>query len=154
MADALAGLVDELAGVRRRRQVTQAALGAPLGLSGMSIANWEGGRVPSAWNFVRWAQALRLRLVVLDESGAVWAPSSPVPRASGEQTHLYRLRVLALTLRNVRLEAGMTQEQVAATLGVSTWSVQMWENARRLPRMPWLIEWCAVLGCRLELREC
>ena len=152
MADALAELVAYLADTRRRQRVTQARLGEALGLTGVSIANWEGGRIPSAGNFVQWADALGRRLVVVDGDRAVWSAARPVPRLGGEAVYLYRLRVLALTLRNVRLEAGLTQEAVGERLGVSPWTVQMWENARRLPRMPRLADWCDALGCRLELR--
>jgi transcriptional regulator with XRE-family HTH domain len=153
VADALAELFAQLAAVRRRQGSTQAQVGAALGLTGVSIANWEGGRVPSAGNFVLWAEALSQRLVVVDGVGAVWTASRPVPRLGGEETHLYRLRVLALTLRNVRESSGALQPEVGARLGVSGWTVQMWENARRVPRLPRLVTWCDVLGCRLELRR-
>lgn len=148
----LAELAWQLAEERRWQGITQASLGAALGKSGVSIANWESGRVPSVANFVRWADALGRRLVVVDREYAVWSPPRPVPRGGGEETHLYRLRVLALTLRQVRLEAGLTQEQVGQRLGVSGWTVQMWENSARLPRMGRLADWCGVLGCRIELR--
>jgi transcriptional regulator with XRE-family HTH domain len=153
VADALAELFAQLAAVRRRRGSTQAQVGAVLGLTGVSIANWEGGRIPSAGNFVLWAEALSQRLAVVDGAGAVRTPPRPVPQVDGEKTHLYRLRVLALTLRNVREFSGALQPEVGALLGVSGWTVQMWENGRRVPRLPRLVTWCEVLGCRLELRE-
>ena len=152
MADALAELVAQLVEARRRQGKTQAQVGATLGLKGVSIAVWEGGRVPSAVSFVRWAEAVAQRPVVVDGDGAVWTTERPVPRLGDEQVHLYRLRVLALTLRNVRISAGIPQRELGARLGVGAWTVQMRENGGRLPRVPGLIGWCGALGCRLELR--
>jgi transcriptional regulator with XRE-family HTH domain len=142
-------LVHRLAQTRRHRRITQASLGGVLGLTGVSIANWEGGRVPSAGNFILWAEALDLAFVVVDEARRRYQPR-PVPRAD-ESIEQYRLRCIALVLRDRRLEADLTQETVGERLDVSPWTVQMWENARRVPRIAHLIQWCCVLGCRLDL---
>ena len=68
------------------------------------------------------------------------APSNGITRA------LY-----ALLLRDIRREADLTQEMIGERLRVSAWTIQMWEGARRVPRVTRLIEWCSVLGCRLAL---
>jgi transcriptional regulator with XRE-family HTH domain len=149
VADELADLAERLAAERRRQRLTQAQVGASLGLTGVSIANWEGGRVPSAGNFILWAEALDLAFVVIDEARRRYQPR-PVPRAN-EPIERYRLRCIAIVLRDRRLEADLTQETVGERLDVSPWTVQMWENARRVPRIAHLIDWCDVLGCRLDL---
>lgn len=142
-------LTHRLAQTRRRLRITQASLGGALGLTGVSIANWEGGRVPSAANFILWAEALGQAFVVVDEDRRRHQPR-PVPRTD-EPIEQYRLRCIALVLRDRRLEADLTQEAVGERLDVSPWTVQMWENARRVPRSVHLIQWCCVLGCRLDL---
>jgi transcriptional regulator with XRE-family HTH domain len=144
-----ADIVRRLAQTRRRLRVTQASLGDSLGLTGVSIANWEGGRVPSAANLILWAAALGQSFVVVDEARRPHRPR-PVPRAD-EPIEQYRLRCIAIVLRERRLEADLTQEEMGARLDVSPWTIQMWENARRVPRIVHLIQWCGVLGCRLDL---
>jgi transcriptional regulator with XRE-family HTH domain len=150
--DALAEFVDVLTEARKRQDVSVASVADALGLTEMAVAHWEKRRDdPSAGNFVLWAMALGFTVAVVDEaSGAVLA-TRPAPR-SDEAPEEYRLRCVALVLRDARKEAELLQAEVGRRLGVSEWSVQQWENGRRLPRLVRLLEWCAVLGCRLELR--
>ncbi|XZF60602.1 MAG: helix-turn-helix domain-containing protein [Gloeotrichia echinulata DVL01] len=47
-------------------------------------------------------------------------------------------------IRNLRLLARLTQEQFAATLGVTYTTINRWENGRSKPR-PW--RWRRLRGC-------
>ena len=155
VADTLAELVDVLVAARHRQGVLQTDVAAMLGVTPVSVCRWEQHVAsPELEHLVLYARALGLAVCVVDEAGhrlTVWG--APAPRA-GERPACYWVRCTVLVLRDARLGAGLKQEQIAAKLGVATWSVQMWENSRRTPRLSHLLAWCAVLGYRLELREC
>ena len=151
MADPVAVLVDELAEARRRQDVTRTAVGDAMGLTPMAIAHWEHRRdLPSTANFILWARSLGFTVVVVDGTGAVHAPRLVPLRA--EPPEEYRMRCIAQVLRDVRLEADLTQEQIGEQLGVSTTTVQHWEGGHRVPRLVRLTAWCVALGCRLVLK--
>ena len=146
----LAALIQQLAEARRRLDITRTSLGEALGITPMAVAHWEHGRdAPSAGNFVLWAQALGFTATVTDRSHNRYAVRA-VPRRE-EKPEEFRIRSIALVLRDVRREAELTQETVGERLQVSAWTIQMWEGARRVPRITRLIQWCAVLGCHLAL---
>jgi len=152
VADLVAVLVDELTRARRGQDATRVAVAAVIGVTPAAVAGWEHGRdLPSAWNFILWARALGFTVVVVDETGAVHAARLVPHRA--EPPGEYRMRCIARVLRDVRQEADLTQGQIGERLGVSVWTIQMWEGAQRVPRLVRLFEWCGVLGCRLELRD-
>lgn len=146
----LAALIQELAEARRRLDVTLTSLSQELGITPMAVAHWEHGRdAPSAGNFILWAEALGFKATVLDRAGMRYATRA-VPRR-GENAEQFRIRSIALLLRDIRREAELTQEALGERLQVSAWTIQMWEGARRVPRVTRLIQWCSVLGCRLAL---
>jgi len=152
MADPIAELVDALAGARRRQEVTHSAVAAAIGVTKGAVAGWEAHRdLPSAGTFILWATALGCTPVVVDESSGRVLTARPAPRAM-EAPQEYRLRCFARVLRDARLEADLTQEQVAERLKVSQWTMQHWEASRRVPRLVRLVQWCRVLGCRFELK--
>jgi len=151
--DAVAVLVDALARLRRRERATHAGVAEAVGVTEAAVAGWEKHRdMPSVGSLFLWATALGRMLVVVDDASGRWLAVRTVPR-SGEGPERLWMRGTALTLRDARREAEMTQQQVAEQLQVSTWAVGMWENSRRTPLLPQLVQWCAVLGCRLELRR-
>jgi DNA-binding XRE family transcriptional regulator len=140
----------ELREARRRLHLTQAALAEALGISTLAITNWEAGRdTPATGNFVRWAESLGFVVDIADRPQHE-DTARPVP-LKGEPFDAYRVRCMMLILGDMRRERDYTQEMVADLLGVSSWSIHMWETARRNPRLLRLIEWCSVLGCRLTL---
>jgi transcriptional regulator with XRE-family HTH domain len=148
--DHLSGLVRELAAARRQRGISQGALAARLELSQITVGDWEVERdTPLCGHFLLWACALGLAVVLTDESGRVRAVIKPPKRGrvSGERAY----RLLAAALREVRENKEITQQQVADKLGVSQWTVRMWESAQRTPRLSNLAAWAEVLGCRVEL---
>lgn len=153
MGDAAAGLVEQLARARRQQGVTQVDVAAAIGVTTAAVCGWEAHRDwPSPGSLCLWAMALGRSVRVVDDASGRWLSVSVAPRA-GEAPQWYWLRCTVRTLRDVRREAGLTQAQVGELLGVSGWSVQMWENSRRVPALSRLLEWCGVLGCRLEVRR-
>ena len=57
---------------------------------------------------------------------------------------------LADTLRKFRKEAGMTQEQLAEALGVTTGAVYKWENGRSTPDVRLLVEIADLFGISVD----
>ena len=152
MADAVAGLVDQLAQARRRQRVAVVDVAAAIGVTPGAVGGWEHHRdQPSPGALYLWALALGRSVRVVDDASGRWLSVRPAPRA-GETPERLWLRCTVLTLRDVRREVDLTQAQIGERLGVSAWAVQMWENSRRTPQLPHLAEWCDALGCRLELR--
>lgn len=61
------------------------------------------------------------------------------------------VNALCADLRARRRELRLTQEQVAAQVGVSAETLCSWENGRKIPTARNLISWAEVLGTRLVL---
>jgi transcriptional regulator with XRE-family HTH domain len=145
---ALRELTGQLRAARRELRITQEALAVGLGVSVLALVNWENGKdVPSVEHLVRWAETLRFILVV---DGAARSGLVPVPRAQ-ESVQTFRIRCLATALAQAREQADLTQDQIGDRLGVSAWSVHMWETGRRTPRTLRLITWCGTVNRRLTL---
>lgn len=146
-ADHLCILVAELRRARRALRVSQRALAGGLGVKELSVSSWERGvDTPAAGNFLSWADALGYTLRVEG-----FSLNAVVVRHKGEPFEEFQLRRLMASLADAREAAGLTQEQVSDALGVSSWTVHMWETTNRVPRLLRLIAWCHVLGCRLAL---
>lgn len=56
-------------------------------------------------------------------------------------------------LRRVRIERGLTQENVGAASGVRQQEISMWENGRKRPNLRSLIAWAGALGMRLTVEK-
>lgn len=70
----------------------------------------------------------------------------PAGHAPAPATHL-----LVNELIQLRLRADLTQDQLAAMLGVTRQAVSEWESSAGNLRLSTLAGWAAALGCRLEL---
>lgn len=141
----LRALCADLRRARRGLRLSQEELAAGLGVSALAVGSWETGKdMPSAGNFVRWADAVGY--VVKVEGAALEVVL--VPRR-GEPFDQFQLRRLMTELAGARERMDWTQEMVGAALGVSAWSVHMWETAHRVPRVLRLVAWCQVVHCRL-----
>jgi DNA-binding XRE family transcriptional regulator len=113
----------------------------------LAVGAWETGKdTPALGNFLRWAETLGLTAAV---TGAPTG-DTPVPRR-GEPLEQFRIRCLTSALAGAREHSNWSQEMVGDALGVSTWTVHMWETGHRVPRTLRLIEWCHALGCELTL---
>lgn len=73
---------------------------------------------------------------------------------AGEQVARARLAALVTELRQERYRRGdVTQEVLAARLGVVPGSVVDWESGRDLPSAFHLVLWCRALGLRLVVTD-
>lgn len=59
------------------------------------------------------------------------------------------LGVMVARLRAARGRVGLTQEQLAAALCISVWTLRAWELRRQYPSMLGMIRWCGAVGFRL-----
>lgn len=53
-------------------------------------------------------------------------------------------------LRSIRLDANMTQEELAQRLGIAREAIAKWETGRNYPRMDLAIQTACILGCGLD----
>lgn len=51
---------------------------------------------------------------------------------------------------NARTKAGISQEKVAAELGVTGAAVSLWENGKTQPRASLLVKIAALYGCTVD----
>lgn len=140
-------LTAQLKRARRECRLTQQALADGLDVSALAIGSWESGKdTPALGNFLRWAETLGYSVTVTG------APTGRVlvPRR-GEPLEQFRIRCLMAALTGARERLDWTQDMVGDAIGVSAWSVHMWETAHRVPRLARLIAWCHALGCDLTL---
>lgn len=57
-------------------------------------------------------------------------------------------------LRRLRLRAGLTQQQLAARIGVTHYTIQTWEKGQHAMRKAWLFKLADALDCSVaELRQ-
>lgn len=146
----ISGLIQTLREARRAGHITQLDLAGRLGVTELTVVEWEARRdVPATGNLFRWAQALGY-VVELREasSGVALADPAALSRATSVDA---RLRRIPRLLRQTRVASGLTQEELGAELGVSTWTVRMWESGQRTPRLVRLVTWCMILNCRPAL---
>lgn len=148
----LAALVERLAAARVSCGLSQRGLGARLGMAEIVVGKWElCADRPSVGVLIRWAFELGYELAVVGAGGAV-RTALVVPRGM-EPLEQFDYRRIALTLKDARCELRWVQDEVGARLGVSEWTVRMWECARRRPRVLHLLAWADVVGCRVRLRS-
>lgn len=113
--------------LRRRRGLTQRALGLRIGRSEAAICSWELGRVVPSWSSVRrLAEALSIDEGTLCERMA-WTPPPPVASSADglSPSELLKWR---------RLQEGMNCAQVARCVGVTAQTVRRWESGDFRPR--------------------
>lgn len=144
-------LVARLAATREDRRLSQRSLGARLGMAEIVVGKWEHvADYPSLHSLVHWAAALELSPVVVRADGSE-IEVTVIPRGR-EPLELFIARRVGLTLRHMREEQRRTQGSLGGELGVSEWTVRMWESARRDPRVLHLLAWADALSCAVVLR--
>lgn len=55
---------------------------------------------------------------------------------------------MQITLASARVNAGLTQKQVCAEMGIAEKTLIMWENGR-IPRADKLMRLCELYGCQI-----
>jgi DNA-binding XRE family transcriptional regulator len=118
-------------------------------VSALAVSAWETGKdTPALGNFLRWAEALGHTVAV---AGAPAGGDMPVP-GRGEPLEQYLIRCLTAALAGARQRLDWSQEMVGDAIGVSAWTVHMWESGHRVPRLARVVSWCQYLGCELTVR--
>jgi len=151
-AASISGLIQTLRETRRAGRITQLDLAARLGVTELTVVEWEARRdVPATGNLFRWAQALGYVVEVRESSSGetVGDPAPPSRTVSVES----RMRRIPKLLRQKRVAVGLTQEELGVELSVSTWTIRMWESGQRTPRLAHLVAWCTILDCQLALTK-
>jgi DNA-binding XRE family transcriptional regulator len=145
-------LISNLRVARQELRIPRDRVALGLGLSEITIVVWEAGRAtPITVNFFRWAYALGY-IVDIREISPMARPSD-AESATGMRSAEYSLLWIARALRKARIETAVTQEALGIELGVSRWTVRMWESAQRTPLLPHLVQWCGSLNRRLVLTK-
>lgn len=145
-------LVRTLRETRRELRITQRDLAARLGVAEITVVEWEARRdLPATGNLFRWAQALGYVVEIRESSSG--ESLKEFDRPSKATTVEARMRRILRLLRQTRVAGGLTQEELGAKLGVSTWTVRMWESGQRTPRLGHLVAWCRVLNCIVALAK-
>ena len=144
------GLIHILREGRRELRITQLDLATQLGVTEITVVEWETRRdTPATGNLFRWAHTLGYVVEIRElSSGKLLKDADSSPRARTVES---RMRRIPRRLRQVRVERGLTQEELSVELDVSTWTVRMWESAQRTPRLVHLVAWCRILSCQLAL---
>jgi len=149
MEPAINALVQTLREARLSQRITQVDLAARLGVTEITVVEWETRRdVPATGNLFRWAYQLGYAVEVHQSTGEALKASGSAARTRDVDTRMRRMQRM---LKQVRMAGGLTQEELGSELGVSAWSIRMWESAQRTPRLAHLTAWCQVLDCQLVL---
>lgn len=57
---------------------------------------------------------------------------------------------MKITIKALRVNAGLTQQQAAQRLRVSRETIQKWESEKTSPRAEYLVAMCREYGCSLS----
>lgn len=142
-------LINELAQTRKiRGNLTQRQLAETLGLATNSVQDWELHRdIPTLPHLINWTRQLGLRLEI-DTPRALTPPELSSAPTTSEPQDLARLTA---TLRAVRRQHKLLQQDLADHLNVDRSAVVRWEARRHHPHPLTLIMWARALDCRLRL---
>jgi transcriptional regulator with XRE-family HTH domain len=122
-----------------------------LGIAIATVRSWESGRrIPTLINLIKFGRELELRLEIVGLDGrrrSVQAMVKP-----GELWENREIRLLVAALRAERRGGGVSQDLLAARIGLSTWSLAQFEQGRLHPRPAVLAAWAAALNCGVRWR--
>jgi transcriptional regulator with XRE-family HTH domain len=138
--------VDELRSARLSAGYPRDRLADALGVGVATVRSWESGRrIPSLVNLIKLGRELGQQLVIVGRNGSV----RPVRTAvrPGEVWEHREIRSLIAVLRGVRHDAGITQDELGAAVGVSAWSIAQFERGRLYPRPAVLAALIVALAC-------
>jgi DNA-binding XRE family transcriptional regulator len=107
--------------------------------------------------FKAWVHSMAMNLGA-DEADLAKVARNPVQRAivedaaikAAEGDHDDSQAQIGGRIRRLRLAAGLTQVEVASSLGIATPSVCAWEKGKSSPLAEKVVPLCRVLGCRVE----
>jgi DNA-binding transcriptional regulator YiaG len=123
-----APVVPPLGRLRRRTHLPVSIVAARVGVSRAALRAWERGTNRPSWPHARaLARVLAVAPMEVFDAAGLPAPAhlDPARWTVGE---------LPQILRELRRWRGLTQDQLAATVGVSTATIGAWESGRQRPR--------------------
>ena len=122
-----------------------------LGIAIATVRSWESGRrIPTLINLIKFGRELELRLEIVGLDGRRRSVRSVVK--PGELWENREIRLLVAALRAERRGGGVSQDLLAARIGLSTWSLAQFEQGRLHPRPAVLAAWAAALDCGVRWR--
>lgn len=82
--------------------------------------------------------------------------TGPALRVPSKRTLRYRASCVGPVIQGVREARGCSAEELAARVGVTTWTVCHWESGRGVPPLHRLVAIAAALACRVAdlVAEC
>jgi transcriptional regulator with XRE-family HTH domain len=147
-----AGWVAELRAARLSTGLSQQDAALVLGVRKATLIGWEiGRRLPMVENLLAAGREYGMRLVVFPWDGRVNEPRLEV--APGEPWARAELRRLAAALRRERVALKLSRKSVAASIGVSAWSLAHFERAQLNPRLPVLAAWAQTVKCDIRWQD-
>jgi transcriptional regulator with XRE-family HTH domain len=126
--------------LRRSRNLSTGLVAARTGVARGVLLSWERGCSTPSWGQAR-ALARALAVPVEEVFAAAGMPTPQHLDPAG-----WRSEALDAILRELRMWQAMTQEQLAARLGVSPTTVRAWEGDRQRPRRAALEAFDRMLG--------
>ena len=146
-------LLRQLRTARRAAGLSQRSLAPRLNVIIASLADWEAGRDnPTMVHLIRWADALGLRLAIVEPRDSLGRPAVDQPPEDEPWEH-QEMRRLAARLRSRRRALDISQDMLASHVGVSRISMQRWESVQVFPRPIAFLVWADSLGCTVTLRR-
>lgn len=146
-----ASWVAELREARQSRGYTQERLAASLSVLTATVRSWESGRrIPVLGTLLRVARELGLRLVIVGGDGRVRTTRTTV--LPGELWEQREIRTLIAVLRAERRRSGISQDALAADIGIGAGSLVRFENGQLCPRPAVFVAWLDSLGCTAHWR--
>ena len=143
--------VAELRAARAAAGYAVKRLAAILGVTVTAVYNWESAKsFPTLANLIRFGRELGLRLVIVGLDGRQRSVQAVVK--PGELWENREIRLLVAALRAERRGGGVSQDLLAARIGLSTWSLAQFEQGRLHPRPAVLAAWAAALDCGVRWR--
>ena len=128
----LAGLVQH---ARAKAKLTLAALAEKSGVTERSISDYQAGKPPAT------LQPLKAIFTACDTIEYLQAPAVLIFKQSLGYTEApLRKLTLGQQLRNVRIDAGMSLEEVADKAGIGFSSLSLYETDRSAPRSAHVVE--------------
>jgi transcriptional regulator with XRE-family HTH domain len=143
--------VAEVRAARLQSGWPRSRLATALGVEAATVRSWEAGRrIPTLPNLIIFGHEFGMRLVIIGRDGRA-VPARTPPVADEPLAH-QEIRGLVAALRGERRRRELSQDALAAEVGVSTWSLTMFERGKLHSRPAVLAAWSAALECSVRWR--
>lgn len=151
---ALTAICTDMRTRRENRDLTQVELAHELGISVSALRNWERHReFPRMPKFLHWVHRFDARLGIVDQTGTEVFPAAQVLHETQPAWEEREIRRLADTLRGLRAQCGLEQQELAAMLPWNRHQFNRLERGNVTPLPAGLCQWAYALDCRVVLVE-